>query len=457
MAKTGRHADLPASASTEAHLRLGLSHLNAGRAAAALAPLRQAVSSAPGDLQARHALASALMRSGDPAAALSGFESLLAEAPGHAGAAFGRGLALHALGERDAALGAFRLITECEPLAWKAWVSVADITPHEAERRRALDAAADVLTQTAAVPGASPALLAAAADALIAARRPAKAAALLQPRGGPVSGAPIPSRQLARAFCHQGRFSEAFGEACRLLAGAASIPAAHPLPAFSPGAATEALTDILDILSASGVTAFLAAGTLLGFQRGNGPLAHDRDIDIGVIRDPGGGPDIAGILRAHPRILLPRIARPGDRYFGLRHKGVAVDIFVHDRAGGSLTCGFSDVPGDIQWRLSAFEPARANYGGRQWAIPGNPEHYLAETYGPDWQVPDRGFSSAVSSPALFRTDVHARAYYAVMRARTAQLCGDREKAQALLRQSPVPVPGNSRVPRDRRPEGPPPP
>ncbi len=265
---------------------------------------------------------------------------------------------------------------------------------------------------------------------------------LLQRRYGSVSGAPHPGRRLARTLYHQGRFREAFAQACFLFANTVDpAPAAKVPSALVSDTAVRVLSDILGILASSGVTAFLAAGTLLGFHRDGGPLAHDRDIDIGVLRDPHGGPDIAAILRACPGILLPRIARPGDRYFGLQHKGVAIDIFVHDQTDGHLACGFSDLNGDIEWRFSRFGPARADYGGQRWTIPENPERYLAETYGPGWRVPDTGFASAVSSPALFQTDIYARAYYAVMRARTARLGRNAEKANALLRQSPLPVLG----------------
>lgn len=426
---------------TDAQMCDAVRRINAGDPAGALAPLLDILSHSPGNAEARYALAAAQLRSGNPDAALAEFETVLDQVGAHDGAAYGRGLALFALGERRAALKVFRHLTRPGPFAWKAWASIADITPHEDERKQALRSAAGTLAAICGQSGAASDRRTAAA-ALIAARRPAEAVALLTRNTGPVSGAPMPDRLLARALYHQGRFEDAFIEACRLLAHTRVIgaPNHRPVP-FRPDTAEEVLAEILDILSAAGAAAFLAGGTLLGFHRSGGPLAHDRDVDIGVIRNADGGPDIAAILRAHDRILLPKIARPGDRYFGVEHRGVAVDIFLYDEGGRHFTCGFSELPGDIQWRFTQFDITSAIYGRRSWPIPVAPERYLAETYGPAWQVPDKGFASAVSSPALYRTDAYVRAYYAASRARTALITGDASKARALIRQSPVPVPG----------------
>jgi len=425
-------------------LHAGLTLIRAGEPAAALAPLGRFLAVRPDHTLARYALGAAQLRAGCPAAALTSFDRLLESKPHHEGAALGRGLALQALGDRETALNVFRTLTASNPLSWRAWNSVADLTPDEAERTVAINAAAEALACLCQDTDRPRWRLDAAAEALMAARRPGDAAALFSGRAGRVSGAPIASLQLARALYRDGRFAEAYTEACRLLGALPEPAAAGRQPhIFHPGAATRALIDILDILSEAGITAFLAAGTLLGFHRNAGPLAHDRDLDIGVIREASGGPDIAGVLRTRAALFLPRTARPGDRYFGIRHRGVAIDIFVHDADQRHVTFGVSDRPGDIQWRLPAFGLAQAGYGGRTWTVPAQVEGYLAALYGARWRTPDHIFASAVSSPALFGTGDHVRAYYAVMRARAALLAGDRRKAAGLLRQSPLPLPCSS--------------
>ena len=243
----------------------------------------------------------------------------------------------------------------------------------------------------------------------------------------------------AKASYEQGQFGEALEWKRAALRLTPCPGPAQPRSGFRPDEAWRALLDLSDIFDACGLEFFLAAGTALGVVRSGGPLGHDRDIDIGVFRGPGSGPDIAGVLRSHPQLMMPASSRPGERYFPLFHRGIAFDIFVHDEACGTVTCGVSDQPGDIQWRFSRFSLQPFNAGGRTWKLPHPSGRYLAETYGPDWTIPDRGFASAISSPALSGVDIRVRAFYAAARARTALLSGDREKAVSLARQSPLPV------------------
>lgn len=421
-------------------LQLGLKHLKHGRTSDAIAILEPLAKRFPNTPKLLQALATAFLRDGQPARGLDCFGQLISASPGDAAALLGRGLCLHRLGNRASALATFRELVCLDPLSWRGWSSIADITPHEDDRINAIEGAADALLVACQSDSAAPDLVCQAAEAFLNARKPGCARRLLENRGAARSNDPALLYLLARSHAHQGHFADAFAIAARLL----SLPAT-PRPdkacvsSFDPGRAVSALIEIQSVLASAGVRSFLAGGTLLGFHRNGGPLVHDRDIDIGVLRRPDGGPDIAGILRAHPGILLPAISRPGDRYFGLMHKGIAADIFLHDQQDNHFLFGFSALPGDIQWRLGAFTLKTVSYGGRIFTVPSNPELYLARTYGPDWQTPDPGFASAVSSPALYGTDPFARSYYALLRAWRARASGDLQKAAALLRQSPIPV------------------
>lgn len=423
-----------------ARLQRALAWLKAGRADLALPLLQKLSRLAPDNPQIGYALATALFRSGQAGEALAAFERLLTITPGHTGALQGRGLCLHAQGERHAALDVFRQVVSVDPMAWRAWQSIADITPYEDDRIHALEGVADALRVACQAKRASTDAVVAAAEALLNARKPRRAWQLLDSRGAATGTDPVLVRLLARSLYHQGRFAEAFSQAARLfllLEDTDSQPSTRP--GFEPGRATDVLIEIQTLLEAAGVTSFLAAGTLLGFHRNGGPLPHDRDIDIGVFRESQGGPDIAGILRAHPEVLLPAISRPGDRYFGLIHRGIAVDIFLHDEKDHHLLYGVSALPGDIEWRLRRFTLKTASYSGRTWTIPAMPEEYLTQSYGPGWQTPDPGFASAISSPALHATDPYARGYYALIRACRARAAGDLSRASALLSQSPIPL------------------
>ncbi|AXE63935.1 hypothetical protein BBF93_06675 [Hyphomonas sp. CACIAM 19H1] len=441
--------DISGSQAHQRHLRRSLTWLRNGRADLALPVLRRLETAHPGDPAIKLTLAAALLRTGDTEPALAAFESVLQAHPAHTSALHGRGLCLHAAGDTPGALDAFRRAVASDPHAWRAWRSIADITPYEDERVHAIEGAADAVRLTCQAEEVPPARLADLATALIEARTPATAVQILAGHPAAQQSDPALLRARARSLYHAGDHAAALTEAARLYRHFTATP--HPDASFSPfipDRATDVLIEIRSLLANAGVESFLIAGTLLGFHRNGGPLPHDRDIDIGVFRTPDGGPDIAGILRTAPGILLPRIARPGDRYFGLMHRGIGVDIFVHDRSGPHLLTGFTHMPGDIQWRFNAFDLRSARYGGQDWTIPSDPGRYLAESYGPGWQSPDTGFASAVSSPALHATSPHVRGYYAVMRAVRALATADTAKAAALIAASPVPLPSDDTQPTD---------
>lgn len=435
---------LPKEARSDSHattLRRTLATLKDGRPDLALPQLRSLAQAHPQDRVILLSYATALLRTGTTGEALELFDTLLETDPQDTHALMGRGLCLHGTGDRAAALDTFRNLVATDPLSWRAWQSIADITPHEDERVHAIEGAADALLVLSQSGDAPQTLSGSLITALLEARMPARALQVLSARPAATPEDASLLRLRARSLYQAGKFEAAFAEATRLLRAVPVQPRPQkPSPPFNPNLAIRVLTELQDLLTAAGAHCFLAAGTLLGFHRSGGPLPHDRDIDIGVLYEPGDGPDIAGILRSAPGFLLPRIARPGDRYFGLMHRGVAVDIFVHDRQDPHFVFGFSHIPGDIQWRVSGFGLRTASYGGHTWRIPADPERYLAELYGPAWQIPDPGFASVVSSPALHDTSPYARAFYAAMRAARAVSAGDRQKATALMARSPVPLP-----------------
>ncbi len=419
----------------------GKALMDAGRAEEAALSFCHAHDLRPDHVVTIQHLGAALLRAGDPKRALGWFDEGLWVAPGNPILLHGKGVAYHALRARGRALEAFRSVVARDADAWASWQSIADLTPDECERLHAIGAAADALQRACARPAASAGDFFRGATALIEARRFDEAVRFVEKYFHCFAAPRIAHDKLASAHYRRGAFADAFFHKLRALQCLApeDVGSAGAAGQFDPGAARAALADIYDILGAAGVPAFLAAGTLLGFIRSGGPLAHDRDVDLGVMRDDEGGPDIAKILREHPALMLPRAARPGDRYFGLTHKHVGIDIFLYANDDDAGVCGFSDHPGDIEWRFSAFDTIAQGFSDRTFRIPSGAERYLAETYGPDWRRADKGFSSAISSPALSGVDDYARAFYSVARAERSLLLGDREKAAALMAQSPIKI------------------
>tara|TARA_B100000614_G_scaffold260706_1_gene288288 strand:+ start:7931 stop:9319 length:1389 start_codon:yes stop_codon:yes gene_type:complete len=418
-------------------MRSGQALLQAGQAEEAeeaVASFERATLARPDDVAARLNLAIAAYRAGEPERAAELCDTILITAPELPDAHQLKGLALHALGDHAGALAAFRKAVAISPNSAKSWASIADIADDEDERIEAVEHAASVMLAACHESGATPSVLHRCISALISAQRFDDATSMLDSHRTRLDAVTYHDL-LARTLYRKGAFEAAFRAKEFALLGMdlRSLPNTPKPSDFAPDAAMSAVAELSDILGSAGIECFLAAGTLLGMYREGRPLAHDRDADIGVMR----GGDVAGVIRSHPSLMLAHDARPGDRYFALSFRNVAIDIFVHDARNDHLVCGVSSTPGDIQWRFSPFRLKRIEIAGRIWRIPDNAERYLAESYGPGWRTPDKGFASAISSPALFGVSDHARGYYALTRAKKSLLIGDAVKARALLRQSPV--------------------
>lgn len=118
-----RESDLPNSTTTSAR-RL----IKEGRPAAAVSILRKITNTRSDDLQAKFMLAAALYRSGNHPAALSECDAIFSRRPRNPYAHHIRGLCLAALGARQQAIDAFSASTHLDPLAWRSWNSIAEIT-----------------------------------------------------------------------------------------------------------------------------------------------------------------------------------------------------------------------------------------------------------------------------------------------------------------------------------------
>lgn len=452
MAERGRPSprpDLTGAPATdwETCLKTGVALARAGRAHDALPHLRRARLIRPRHFDTLQALASAQLRAGLAEEADGTFGAILRIDPRHVDARHGRALAQNALGDRAAALETFRQLVAGAPNAWRSWQSIADITPDEEERVAAVNSAAEALERLCAGGRAAPELYAACVTALVAARRAEEAAAFAQEQFSRFRSASAAHDKLAGALYRAGRFREAALQKASALASlpAADLPAAPRANPFEIATGIDALASFAAILEAAGIDYFLAAGTALGFHREGGPLAHDRDLDIGVIHRADGGPGLAGLIRGHPDLILDRGARPGDRHIPLHHQGAGIDLFVHDPQADQLVCGFSGTEGDVAWRFTAFQIRRRTFGEVSYPLPDPIGRYLAESYGEGWRTPDHGFASAISSPALDNVSPWVRAFYALARAKTALMRGDGAKARALLAQSPVRLPGMDRI------------
>ena len=209
-------------------MRNGVWLVRNGRAEEAIAHLIRAAAERPADLRSREYLGKAFLDCGRHDDALKVFDQILYLRPQHRMAQHGRGLALYGLRDAEGALDTFRSATAGHPRAWRAWTSIADITPDEAERIDAIGRAAAALEAVCRKPGARTADFAECADALVNAKRFDDALAFIHSHFGQFPTASAAHDRLASAHYHDGAFLNAFNSKQDALA--TLDPGALPLP-----------------------------------------------------------------------------------------------------------------------------------------------------------------------------------------------------------------------------------
>lgn len=179
-------------------------------------------------------------------------------------------------------------------------------------------------------------------------------------------------------------------------------------PRFSIEDAEHALRDFHAAFDPAQVPWFVLSGTFLGLIRENGLLAHDYDIDLGVI---AGDVDLNGFLRdlaAHPKFTLhaqeeqTSIEQAADgTWHALRRpvlvkvaheNGTHIDLFVHYREDDMIWHGSAL----FRWDNSDFALQPYDFLGVSVLAPIDADRYLTENYG-TWQVPKREFHSAIDT------------------------------------------------------------
>lgn len=156
------------------------------------------------------------------------------------------------------------------------------------------------------------------------------------------------------------------------------------------------------LLEREGVTCFADFGTLLGLVREGQLLAHDTDIDIGVIVNDE--VDLVRVRTAMERFgfrLWREYYRDGEMVeSSFRLMGIKVNLnYYHVNEHAARTWLFyrdpdkEYAPRDRDVVELSYSPIREmetiQVHGTEIQIPVNAEQLLVEKYGPNWRVPDK--------------------------------------------------------------------
>lgn len=130
------------------------------------------------------------------------------------------------------------------------------------------------------------------------------------------------------------------------------------------------------------------SGTLLGVIRDGDFMAHDYDIDLGLM--PGTDLEsIPGLVSAAGYDTFVE----GDRIVAVHSSGARTDLFPHTERDGKYWHG-SLVH---EWWNTPFELAPFEMHGRRLWTPDEPERYLDENYG-DWSQPVAFYDISFDTP-----------------------------------------------------------
>jgi hypothetical protein len=239
--------------------------------------------------------------------------------------------------------------------------------------------------------------------------------------------------EMARALCRMQRMPECIARLDDLVVSmsryhrehgipvAGALPPSVQGPVFDVAQASQALVELQDLLHGVGQKAFLVSGTLLGYAREGRLLAHDKDIDVGIVgwEDQF---DVASALLQSGRfeVNLARLNGARSYHLPVLHKAtrVHIDIFIYHPENGKWVTGVESDFGYLQkFAFSPFGLKSVSFLGIDFYVPDDVEKKLEENFG-NWRAPDPCYISHLESPST--VDVGGMAYQVVARLRALE-------------------------------------
>ena len=203
---------------------------------------------------------------------------------------------------------------------------------------------------------------------------------------------------------------------------------------FNQESAGQALVALQQVLDRSGHKAFLVSGTLLGYAREGQLLAHDNDIDVGVMNWESQF-DIVLALAESDEFAMNTRTMGGAQTYALvvLHvpTGITIDVFLYHPEGDKLVTGVQSQFGYLQkFAFTPFGLRQVDFLGIKVYVPDDVDRNLTENFGAGWRVSDPGYISHLESPST--VDVGGPVYQLVGR-QNCLMAIQRSKPDKLLR------------------------
>lgn len=212
-----------------------------------------------------------------------------------------------------------------------------------------------------------------------------------------------------RALIQNEDFSAALEQSESLLSDLASgsihfaADAVDQKQRFNIGHALDTLQTVTEVLEKKGMQPFLMSGTLLGFERNGTILAHDKDIDIGLIGWENQF-NVAEALLETGHFYMDLSKLRGQQthltYAVDLRNGMAIDFFFFNEKEDHFQHGIDfDYGFTLEYRFSKFDLIRRSFGNQSFWVPSNIAENLTENYG-SWEIPESNYVVTVESPAI---------------------------------------------------------
>ena len=167
----------------------------------------------------------------------------------------------------------------------------------------------------------------------------------------------------------------------------------HSLKAKPSKGLWEQIGDIIDILKKEGYDSFIVSGTLLGYRRENGFIAHDDDADLAIILHSNEPEDI---LREWEKLRLRLIElgvirdKTKDLHFQILNAYANIDLFPSWITDNKVYI-YPHTSGELN--PDAIYPLKkATIEDIEITIPNKIDDILEINYGKNWQKPDPTWS-----------------------------------------------------------------
>jgi hypothetical protein len=204
-----------------------------------------------------------------------------------------------------------------------------------------------------------------------------------------------------------------------------------PKLGFDVRAASHALGDLARVANQRQVPVFLVSGTLLGFEREGELLAHDKDVDVGIIGWENQFELCIALQQDGTFTIFPAFLKGRDTvYMPVRHNltGTWIDVFIYHPQGDKLVTGVDFFYGYRQsFAFTPFELKPVQFLGVDMCVPNDVDLNLTENYG-NWREPDVSYISHLESPSTvdkgglpFMLTARLAAYQALVKRKPSKL------------------------------------